>query len=70
MLAERVCVRPGIDEELDKKKHVYHGIDSILVSLVLGSRRSGQQTKEENSSRMSHIKFRGRFQETWLCHSM
>ncbi|KXN88301.1 hypothetical protein AN958_07760, partial [Leucoagaricus sp. SymC.cos] len=32
-LAERVCVRPGIDEELDNKKHVYHGIDSILSNV-------------------------------------
>lgn len=28
----RVCVRPHIDEELDKRKHVYRGIDSVLVS--------------------------------------
>jgi DNA mismatch repair protein MSH5 len=26
-----VCVRPNIDEELDNRKHVYHGIDSVLV---------------------------------------
>ncbi|KAH8104687.1 DNA mismatch repair protein MutS [Cristinia sonorae] len=26
----RICVRPHIDEELDKKKHLYHGIDEVL----------------------------------------
>jgi hypothetical protein len=30
--AGRVCVRLNIDEELDNRKHVYHGIDSVLVS--------------------------------------
>ena len=30
-IAGRVCVRPGIDEELDNLKHVYNGIDSVLV---------------------------------------
>ncbi|KAF8645267.1 hypothetical protein AX16_008091 [Volvariella volvacea WC 439] len=30
-LTGRVCVRPHVDEELDNKKHVYHGIDSVLV---------------------------------------
>ncbi|THV00846.1 hypothetical protein K435DRAFT_750810 [Dendrothele bispora CBS 962.96] len=30
----RVCVRPRIDEELDKRKHVYHGIDSILSKVA------------------------------------
>jgi len=30
--AGRVCIRPHIDEELDNRKHVYHGIDSVLVS--------------------------------------
>ncbi|KAF9452964.1 hypothetical protein P691DRAFT_659812 [Macrolepiota fuliginosa MF-IS2] len=33
-LAERVCVRPGIDEELDNRKHVYHGIDSVLSNVA------------------------------------
>ncbi|KAJ3574002.1 hypothetical protein NP233_g2059 [Leucocoprinus birnbaumii] len=33
-LAERICVRPGIDEELDNKKHLYHGIDSILSNVA------------------------------------
>lgn len=28
----RVCVRPEIDEELDNWKHIYHGIDGVLVS--------------------------------------
>ncbi|KAJ7134704.1 DNA mismatch repair protein MutS [Mycena epipterygia] len=28
----RVCVRSDIDEELDNRKHVYHGIDSVLVA--------------------------------------
>jgi hypothetical protein len=32
--AGRVCVRPQIDEELDNRKHVYHGIDSVLVILL------------------------------------
>ncbi|KAF5369357.1 hypothetical protein D9758_002767 [Tetrapyrgos nigripes] len=30
----RVCVRPNIDEELDKRKHVYHGIDSVLSKVA------------------------------------
>jgi len=30
---DRVCVRPLIDEDLDNRKHVYHGIDSVLVLL-------------------------------------
>ncbi|GLB38388.1 putative ATPase domain of DNA mismatch repair MUTS family protein [Lyophyllum shimeji] len=30
----RVCVRPHIDEELDNRKHVYHGIDSILSKVA------------------------------------
>jgi len=29
---DRVCVRPNIDEDLDNRKHVYHGIDSVLVN--------------------------------------
>ncbi|KAL9710968.1 hypothetical protein Ac2012v2_005508 [Leucoagaricus gongylophorus] len=33
-LAERVCVRLGIDEELDNRKHTYHGIDSILSNVA------------------------------------
>ncbi|KAH6908017.1 muts domain V-domain-containing protein [Coprinopsis sp. MPI-PUGE-AT-0042] len=28
--AERICVRPRIDEELDNWKHAYHGIDAVL----------------------------------------
>ncbi|PPR05412.1 hypothetical protein CVT24_008026 [Panaeolus cyanescens] len=31
---DRVCVRPGIDEDLDNRKHVYHGIDSILSNVA------------------------------------
>lgn len=31
-LLQRVCVRPHIDEELDNRKHVYNGIDAVLVS--------------------------------------
>lgn len=27
----RVCVRQNVDEELDNKKHIYYGIDSVLV---------------------------------------
>jgi DNA mismatch repair protein MSH5 len=30
--ADRVCVRQHIDEELDNRKHVYNGIDTVLVS--------------------------------------
>lgn len=33
--AGRVCVRPHIDEELDNRKHVYHGIDSVLVGHII-----------------------------------
>lgn len=29
--AARVCIRPHIDEDLDKLKHIYHGIDTVLV---------------------------------------
>ncbi len=32
--AARVCVRPHIDEELDNLKHIYHGIDAVLVRMV------------------------------------
>ncbi|RDB18026.1 MutS 5 [Hypsizygus marmoreus] len=32
--AGRVCVRPHIDEELDNRKHVYHGIDSVLSKVA------------------------------------
>jgi hypothetical protein len=31
-LLQRVCIRPHIDEELDNRKHVYNGIDAVLVS--------------------------------------
>ncbi|KAI9573599.1 DNA mismatch repair protein MutS [Boletus coccyginus] len=30
----RVCVRPHVDEELDKRKHVYRGIDSVLSKVA------------------------------------
>ncbi|KAJ7016657.1 DNA mismatch repair protein MutS [Mycena alexandri] len=30
----RVCVRPNIDEELDNRKHVYHGIDAVLSKVA------------------------------------
>jgi hypothetical protein len=33
--AGRVCIRPHIDEELDNRKHVYHGIDSVLVGHII-----------------------------------
>ncbi|KAJ7505221.1 muts domain V-domain-containing protein [Mycena galericulata] len=32
--AGRVCVRPNIDEELDNRKHVYHGIDAVLSKVA------------------------------------
>ncbi|KAG7088348.1 hypothetical protein E1B28_012352 [Marasmius oreades] len=32
--AQRVCVRPHIDEELDNRKHVYHGIASVLSKVA------------------------------------
>ncbi|KAJ6605673.1 DNA mismatch repair protein MutS [Mycena sp. CBHHK59/15] len=32
--AGRVCVRPHVDEELDNRKHVYHGIDSVLSKVA------------------------------------
>ncbi|KAK7048433.1 muts 5 [Favolaschia claudopus] len=32
--AGRICVRPGIDEELDNRKHVYHGIDAVLSKVA------------------------------------
>ncbi|KAF8442923.1 DNA mismatch repair protein MutS [Boletus edulis BED1] len=32
--AARVCVRPHIDEELDKRKHIYRGIDSVLSKVA------------------------------------
>ena len=28
----RVCVRAHVDEELDELKHLYNGIDEVLVS--------------------------------------
>ncbi|KAJ7644219.1 DNA mismatch repair protein MutS [Roridomyces roridus] len=30
----RICVRPHIDEELDNRKHVYHGIDAVLSKVA------------------------------------
>jgi len=36
-LLQRVCVRPHIDEELDNRKHIYNGIDAVLVSNELRS---------------------------------
>ncbi|KAF9267356.1 hypothetical protein L218DRAFT_970816 [Marasmius fiardii PR-910] len=32
--AQRVCVKPHIDEELDNRKHVYHGIGSVLSKVA------------------------------------
>ncbi|KIJ64516.1 hypothetical protein HYDPIDRAFT_40260 [Hydnomerulius pinastri MD-312] len=32
--ASRVCIRPHVDEELDKRKHVYRGIDSVLSKVA------------------------------------
>ncbi|TCD61354.1 MutS protein msh5 [Steccherinum ochraceum] len=32
--AGRVCVRPHIDEELDEMKHLYNGIDEVLVHIA------------------------------------
>lgn len=32
--AGRACVRSHIDEELDNRKHVYHGIDSVLSTVA------------------------------------
>ncbi|KAJ7819398.1 DNA mismatch repair protein MutS [Mycena olivaceomarginata] len=32
--AARICVRPNIDEELDNRKHVYHGIDAVLSKVA------------------------------------
>lgn len=31
-LLQRVCIRPHVDEELDNRKHLYNGIDAVLVS--------------------------------------
>ncbi|KAH8825333.1 DNA mismatch repair protein MutS [Flagelloscypha sp. PMI_526] len=33
-IAGRVCIRPHIDEELDNRKHIYHGIDSVLSKVA------------------------------------
>jgi hypothetical protein len=30
----RVCVRLNVDSELDEWKHIYHGLDSVLVRLT------------------------------------
>ncbi|KAJ3525628.1 hypothetical protein NM688_g8376 [Phlebia brevispora] len=32
--AARVCIRPHVDEDLDKLKHIYHGIDSVLSKVA------------------------------------
>ncbi|KAM5533149.1 hypothetical protein V8D89_013197 [Ganoderma adspersum] len=34
-IANRVCVRPRIDEELDNLKHIYNGIDSVLSKVAI-----------------------------------
>ncbi|KAF8194135.1 hypothetical protein BJ912DRAFT_924219 [Pholiota molesta] len=31
---DRICVRPHVDEDLDNRKHVYHGIDSVLSNVA------------------------------------
>ena len=31
--ASRVCVRARVDDELDNLKHIYNGIDAVLVRL-------------------------------------
>ncbi|KAF9476534.1 hypothetical protein BDN70DRAFT_863087 [Pholiota conissans] len=31
---DRICVRPHIDEDLDNRKHVYHGIDTVLSNVA------------------------------------
>ncbi|KAF5315435.1 hypothetical protein D9619_007366 [Psilocybe cf. subviscida] len=36
----RECVRPNIDEDLDNRKHVYHGIDSLLSTVAQEISRS------------------------------
>lgn len=33
--AARVCVRPHVDEDLDELKHIYHGIDAVLVCFII-----------------------------------
>ncbi|PIL22345.1 hypothetical protein GSI_15033 [Ganoderma sinense ZZ0214-1] len=33
-IANRVCVRPRVDEELDNLKHIYNGIDSVLSKVA------------------------------------
>ncbi|KAF7365135.1 MutS 5 [Mycena venus] len=32
--AGRICVRSNVDEELDNRKHVYHGIDAVLSKVA------------------------------------
>lgn len=31
----RTCVRPHVDEELDRQKQVYHGLDNLLSKVAL-----------------------------------
>lgn len=33
--AARACVRPHVDDDLDKLKHIYHGIDTVLVRFFM-----------------------------------
>ncbi|KAH9932680.1 DNA mismatch repair protein MutS [Epithele typhae] len=33
--ADRICVRPHVDDELDNLKHIYNGIDSVLSKVAV-----------------------------------
>ncbi|KAJ3837138.1 muts domain V-domain-containing protein [Lentinula raphanica] len=52
--ARRVCVRPHIDEELDNRKHVYHGIDSVLSKVA---ERISQVVPPEYASSLNIVYF-------------
>ncbi|EGO23820.1 hypothetical protein SERLADRAFT_450137 [Serpula lacrymans var. lacrymans S7.9] len=50
----QVCVRPHIDEELDQRKHVYNGIDTILSKVA---EQISQTTPAEYASSLNVVYF-------------
>ncbi|TFK28044.1 hypothetical protein FA15DRAFT_107923 [Coprinopsis marcescibilis] len=52
--ADRICVRPLVDEELDNWKHAYHGIDSVLSTVA---RQIAENVDPEIGSNLNVVYF-------------
>lgn len=73
-----MCVRPHVDEELDKRKHVYRGIDSVLVSSLIQfifdhehwkqAVKSGRANISDCSRRLRRVFECCIFSSTWFVH--